>query len=89
MAERKQRPGGARKDEVVTREYTINLHKRLHGWYSCGHLRTLASPVSPPNVISRSLLRTDLPCNLMVVDFGVGTNRLGGAGMCELAFPCD
>jgi hypothetical protein len=19
---------------VVTREYTINLHKRLHGWYS-------------------------------------------------------
>lgn len=22
-----------RKDEVVTREYTINLHKRLHGWY--------------------------------------------------------
>jgi len=25
----------------------------------------------------------------MVVDFGVGTNRLGGAGMCELAFPCD
>ncbi|KAG8094435.1 hypothetical protein GUJ93_ZPchr0012g21740 [Zizania palustris] len=33
MAEKKQRPGaGARKDEVVTREYTINLHKRLHGW---------------------------------------------------------
>ncbi|KAG2611040.1 hypothetical protein PVAP13_4KG144100 [Panicum virgatum] len=31
MAEKKQRPGGARKDEVVTREYTINLHKRLHG----------------------------------------------------------
>jgi hypothetical protein len=22
-----------RKEEVVTREYTINLHKRLHGWY--------------------------------------------------------
>ncbi|KAJ3677635.1 hypothetical protein LUZ60_003359 [Juncus effusus] len=22
---------GVRKDEVVTREYTINLHKRLHG----------------------------------------------------------
>ncbi|CAA6672334.1 unnamed protein product [Spirodela intermedia] len=21
-----------RKEEVVTREYTINLHKRLHGW---------------------------------------------------------
>jgi hypothetical protein len=47
MAEKKQRPGGARKDEVVTREYTINLHRRLHGWYSCRHLRTLASPVSP------------------------------------------
>uniref|UniRef100_A0A0D9WPT5 60S ribosomal protein L31 n=1 Tax=Leersia perrieri TaxID=77586 RepID=A0A0D9WPT5_9ORYZ len=31
MAEKKQRPGGTRKDEVVTREYTINLHKRLHG----------------------------------------------------------
>ncbi|OEL37045.1 60S ribosomal protein L31 [Dichanthelium oligosanthes] len=31
MAEKKQRPSGARKDEVVTREYTINLHKRLHG----------------------------------------------------------
>ncbi|KAJ1702506.1 hypothetical protein LUZ63_002285 [Rhynchospora breviuscula] len=24
---------GARKNEVVTREYTINLHKRLHGWF--------------------------------------------------------
>ncbi|KAL6646124.1 hypothetical protein ACP70R_017732 [Stipagrostis hirtigluma subsp. patula] len=23
--------GAARKEEVVTREYTINLHKRLHG----------------------------------------------------------
>jgi large subunit ribosomal protein L31e len=33
MSEKKQRPSGARKDEVVTREYTINLHKRLHGWY--------------------------------------------------------
>ncbi|BBH08311.1 Ribosomal protein L31e family protein [Prunus dulcis] len=22
-----------RKEEVVTREYTINLHKRLHGWW--------------------------------------------------------
>ncbi|KAK7858775.1 60s ribosomal protein l31 [Quercus suber] len=21
-----------RKEEVVSREYTINLHKRLHGW---------------------------------------------------------
>jgi large subunit ribosomal protein L31e len=29
----KKRGGGTRKDEVVTREYTINLHKRLHGWY--------------------------------------------------------
>ncbi|GJN22043.1 hypothetical protein PR202_gb09572 [Eleusine coracana subsp. coracana] len=29
----KKRPAGSRKDEVVTREYTINLHKRLHGWY--------------------------------------------------------
>ncbi|TVU03836.1 hypothetical protein EJB05_50606 [Eragrostis curvula] len=28
----KKRPAGSRKDEVVTREYTINLHKRLHGW---------------------------------------------------------
>jgi large subunit ribosomal protein L31e len=27
--------GAARKEEVVTREYTINLHKRLHGWYTC------------------------------------------------------
>jgi len=32
MSERK-RGAGTRKDEVVTREYTINLHKRLHGWY--------------------------------------------------------
>jgi len=31
MSERK-RGAGTRKDEVVTREYTINLHKRLHGW---------------------------------------------------------
>jgi large subunit ribosomal protein L31e len=31
MADRKG--GAARKEEVVTREYTINLHKRLHGWY--------------------------------------------------------
>ncbi|KAL5208602.1 hypothetical protein ABZP36_033037 [Zizania latifolia] len=29
----KKRAAGTRKDEVVTREYTINLHKRLHGWY--------------------------------------------------------
>ncbi|KAG8072140.1 hypothetical protein GUJ93_ZPchr0006g44568 [Zizania palustris] len=27
----KKRSAGTRKDEVVTREYTINLHKRLHG----------------------------------------------------------
>ncbi|MCS4558719.1 60S ribosomal protein L31, partial [Shewanella sp. C32] len=27
----KKRGAGTRKDEVVTREYTINLHKRLHG----------------------------------------------------------
>jgi hypothetical protein len=33
MAERKGKGGAARKEEVVTREYTINLHKRLHGWY--------------------------------------------------------
>jgi hypothetical protein len=26
--------GKSRKDEVVTREYTIHLHKRLHGWYN-------------------------------------------------------
>ncbi|RAL53905.1 unnamed protein product [Cuscuta campestris] len=26
-----QRPNKTRKEEVVTREYTINLHKRLHG----------------------------------------------------------
>jgi large subunit ribosomal protein L31e len=32
MADKK---GGApRKEEVVTREYTVNLHKRLHGWYA-------------------------------------------------------
>jgi hypothetical protein len=33
MPEKKQLSSGARKDEVVTREYTINLHKRLHGWH--------------------------------------------------------
>jgi hypothetical protein len=34
MSERRRGAGtGTRKDEVVTREYTINLHKRLHGWY--------------------------------------------------------
>jgi large subunit ribosomal protein L31e len=32
MSEKKRAPG-PRKDEVVTREYTVNLHKRLHGWY--------------------------------------------------------
>jgi hypothetical protein len=26
--------GKSRKDEVVTREYTIHLHKRLHSWYN-------------------------------------------------------
>jgi hypothetical protein len=31
---REERQGrSGRKEEVVTREYTINLHKRLHGWY--------------------------------------------------------
>ena len=49
MADKKQRPGGARKDEVVTREYTINLHKRLHGWYGCRLLR--ASRLSPIHLI--------------------------------------
>ena len=51
MAEKKQRPGGARKDEVVTREYTINLHKRLHGWYGCRLLRAprLSPLASPPS----------------------------------------
>ena len=39
MSEKKRGGGGTRKDEVVTREYTINLHKRLHGWY-----RPLPSP---------------------------------------------
>ena len=36
MAEKKG--AAARKEEVVTREYTINLHKRLHGWYPSRHL---------------------------------------------------
>ncbi|KAK3001949.1 hypothetical protein RJ639_020243 [Escallonia herrerae] len=27
------RASKGRKEEVVTREYTINLHKRLHGWW--------------------------------------------------------
>ncbi|KAG8367290.1 hypothetical protein BUALT_Bualt16G0057000 [Buddleja alternifolia] len=34
MVEKKTSSGG-RKEEVVTREYTINLHKRLHGWHDC------------------------------------------------------
>jgi hypothetical protein len=33
---------GARKNEVVTREYTVNLHKRLHGWF------VSSSSFSPP-----------------------------------------
>jgi len=24
--------GKSRRNDVVTREYTINLHRRLHGW---------------------------------------------------------
>jgi hypothetical protein len=28
-----EKSGKGRKEEVITREYTINLHKRLHGWY--------------------------------------------------------
>jgi large subunit ribosomal protein L31e len=27
-----EKTSAGRKEEVVTREYTINLHKRLHGW---------------------------------------------------------
>jgi large subunit ribosomal protein L31e len=27
-----EKGAAGRKEEVVTREYTINLHKRLHGW---------------------------------------------------------
>ena len=47
----KKRPAGSRKDEVVTREYTINLHKRLHGWYRLpspapAHLRLYHSEVT-------------------------------------------
>ncbi|KAI5397332.1 60S ribosomal protein L31, variant 3 [Lathyrus oleraceus] len=28
-----EKGASGRKEEVVTREYTINLHKRLHGWF--------------------------------------------------------
>ncbi|KAF3787251.1 60S ribosomal protein L31 [Nymphaea thermarum] len=29
-----EKGGKGRREEVVTREYTINLHKRLHGWFT-------------------------------------------------------
>ncbi|RWW24017.1 hypothetical protein GW17_00011714 [Ensete ventricosum] len=50
-----------RKEEVVTREYTINLHKRLHGWYN--FLRFLFPRVSfffPP-LIGVLLCRNKAP----------------------------
>ena len=31
MSPRKEKKGGSTMGEVVTREYTINMHKRLHG----------------------------------------------------------
>jgi hypothetical protein len=57
MAERKGKGGAARKEEVVTREYTINLHKRLHGWY-------LTSPpaLSPPPCCPWLPPRSDRSC---------------------------
>jgi hypothetical protein len=93
MSEKKQRPGGARKDEVITREYTINLHKRLHGWYGCQHLRAsrLFHPPELPDAGCERIL-------LVAVDFRMGTNRSVGRwapglvvvfNMCDLAFPCD
>jgi hypothetical protein len=62
MAERKGKGGAARKEEVVTREYTINLHKRLHGWYfispspSCCPLAAIAfcSTCSDREVLPRA-----------------------------------
>lgn len=62
---------GARKDEVVTREYTVNLHKLLHGWYGRQHLP------SSLRLISRCWLWADLACVLVVVGSLVGLSRPG------------
>ncbi|KAK8963625.1 60S ribosomal protein L31 [Platanthera guangdongensis] len=39
-----EKGGKGRKEDVVTQEYTINLHKRLHGWYSIYLLMPYVSP---------------------------------------------
>lgn len=42
---KKGESGGSKKqitNEVVTREYTVNLHKRLHGMYVCFFKRLIA-----------------------------------------------
>jgi large subunit ribosomal protein L31e len=52
MADKK---GGApRKEEVVTREYTVNLHKRLHGWYAT----SLPLPIPPSLLLVLTALRS-------------------------------
>uniref|UniRef100_M8BBX3 60S ribosomal protein L31 n=1 Tax=Aegilops tauschii TaxID=37682 RepID=M8BBX3_AEGTA len=54
MADKK---GGApRKEEVVTREYTVNLHKRLHGWYASSQPCYFCSP--------------NVPCHTSLISYG-------------------
>jgi len=82
MAEKKQRPGGARKDEVATREYTINLHKRLHGWYGCRLLRaSRLSPLPHPPDLPGAGCEQICALVLVAVDFSDGNESLGGAGL--------
>ncbi len=38
--QQKQRPQRQRAEEVVSREYTVNLHKRLHGVFVSLHTYT-------------------------------------------------
>jgi large subunit ribosomal protein L31e len=69
MADKK---GGApRKEEVVTREYTVNLHKRLHGWYatsspSLRHPRCYHPLQDPTPLISYFVLLYSCHDNLLV-----------------------
>ncbi|EMS60372.1 60S ribosomal protein L31 [Triticum urartu] len=80
MADKK---GGApRKEEVVTREYTVNLHKRLHGWYATSPALSLLARRSVPAARSDSIVHAvllyscheqqlvNVPCHTSRITFG-------------------
>uniref|UniRef100_R7WDC3 60S ribosomal protein L31 n=1 Tax=Aegilops tauschii TaxID=37682 RepID=R7WDC3_AEGTA len=69
MSEKKRAPG-PRKDEVVTREYTVNLHKRLHGCYMLERLT--------PLIVTRMASLGATMCSIWAVYFALILSVISG-----------